>query len=88
MAHTPHVIWIGAILGVLFGWAGIFFAACLWLFMALARLAYALIMLTAKVLLAISALIAQLILYLYRRLTQPAATPDGLTPKRRRARKQ
>ena len=61
------MIWIGAILGALFGWAGIFFAACFWLFMALARLAYALIVLTAKVLLAIGTLIAQLIAYLFRR---------------------
>ena len=60
------MIWIGAILGALFGWAGIFFAACLWLFMALARLVYALIVLIAKVLIAIGALIAQLIAYLFR----------------------
>ena len=83
-AHTPHVIWIGAILGALFGWAGIFFAACMWLFMALARLAFALIMFAAQVLIAISALIAELIVYLYRRLTRPPTTPDGLTPKRRK----
>ena len=76
------MIWIGAILGALFGWAGIFFAACLWLFMALARLAYALIVLSAKVLIAIGALVAQLIVYLFRRLTQPAAISDGPTPKR------
>ena len=76
------MIWIGAILGALFGWAGIFFAACMWLFMALARLAFALIMFAAQVLIAISALIAELIVYLYRRLTRPPATPDGLTPKR------
>ena len=78
------MIWIGAILGALFGWAGIFFAACFWIFLALARLAYDLVMLAVKLLLAISALIAQLIVYLYRRLTRPPATPDGLTPKRRR----
>jgi len=41
-------------------------------------------MFAAQVLIAISALIAELIVYLYRRLTRPPATPDGLTPKRRR----
>ena len=78
------MIWIGAILGAAFGWVGIFVAACFWLFMALARLTYALIVFAAQVLIAISTLISELIVYLYKRLTRPPAAPDGLTPKRRR----
>ena len=80
-------------MGAFFGLAGIFVAACLYLFYALAKLAFLLATFAAQVILAISSLIARLIIYVYhqirrRNATSPAAprtrkrVPAGLKPTR------
>ncbi len=80
-------------MGAFFGLAGIFVAACLYLFYALVKLVFLLATLTAQLIFAISGLIARAIIYLYqliraRNPTPPAAprtrkrVPAGLKPKR------
>ena len=80
-------------MGAIFGLAGIFAAACLYLFYALVKLVFLLATFTAQLIFAISGLIARAIIYLYhliraRNATPPAAprttkrVPAGLKPKR------
>ncbi len=80
-------------MGAFFGLAGIFVAACLYLFYALVKLLFLLATFAAQLIFAISGLIARAIVYLYhlisaRNATLPAAprttkrVPAGLKPKR------
>ena len=80
-------------MGAFFGLAGIFAAACLYLFYALVKLVFLLAAFAAKLIFAISGLIARAIIYAYhqirrRNATPPAAprtkrrVPAGLKPKR------
>ena len=80
-------------MGAIFGLAGIFAAACLYLFYALVKLVFLLATFAAQLIFAISGLIARLIIYVYRQIrsrnaTPPAAprtkkrVPDGLKPTR------
>ena len=80
-------------MGAFFGLAGIFVAACLYLFYALVKLVFLLATFAAQLIFAISGLIARLIIYVYhlirsRNATPPAApstrkrAPAGLKPKR------
>jgi len=64
-------------MGAFFGLAGIFVAACLYLFYALVKLVFLLAAFAAQLIFAISGLIARLIIYAYRRFSQrtPAAIP-------------
>ena len=64
-------------MGAIFGLAGIFAAACLYLFYALVKLVFLLATFAAQLIFAISGLIARLIIYAYRRFSQgtPAAIP-------------
>jgi hypothetical protein len=81
------------LVGAFFGLAGIFVAACLYLFYALVKLVFLLATFTAQLIFAISGLIARAIIYLYhliraRNATPPAAprtkkrVPAGLKPTR------
>ena len=80
-------------MGAFFGLAGIFAAACLYLFYALVKLVFLLATFTAQLIFVISGLIARAIIYLYhlvraRSATPPSAprtkkrVPAGLKPKR------
>ena len=80
-------------MGAFFGLAGIFAAACLYLFYALVKLVFLFATFAAQLIFAISGLIARAIIYLYhqirsRNATSPAAprtrkrVPAGLKPTR------
>ena len=80
-------------MGAIFGLAGIFVAACLYLFYALVKLVFLLAAFAAQLIFAISGLIARAIIYTYhqirsRNATPPAVprtkkrVPTGLKPKR------
>lgn len=80
-------------MGAFFGLAGIFVAACLYLFYALVKLVFLLAAFTGQLIFAISGLIARAIIYVYhliraRNATPPAAprikkrVPAGLKPTR------
>ena len=80
-------------MGAIFGLAGIFVAACLYLFYALVKLVFLLAAFAAQVIFAISGLIARAMIFTYhqicsRNATPPAAprskdrVPAGLKPKR------
>ena len=64
-------------MGAIFGLAGIFAAACLYLFYTLVKLVFLLATFAAQLILAISGLIARAIIYVYRRFSQrtTAAVP-------------
>jgi len=55
------VFWVGGLVGAFFGLAGIFVAACLYLFYALVKLVFLLAAFTAQLIFAISGLIARAI---------------------------
>ena len=61
-------------MGAIFGLAGIFAAACLYLFYALVKLVFLLATFAAQLIFSISGLIARLIIYAYRRFSQRAPT--------------
>ena len=61
-------------MGAIFGLAGIFAAACLYLFYALVKLVFLLATFAAQLIFAISGLIARLIIYAYRRFSQKTPT--------------
>ena len=71
------MFWAGGLIGAIFGLAGIFAAACLYLFYALIKLVFLLAAFAAQLIFAISGLIARAIIYTYHRFSQgtPAATP-------------
>ncbi len=80
-------------MGAFFGLAGIFVAACLYLFYALVKLVFQLAAFTARLIFAVSGLIARVIIYVYhliraRNATSPAQprtkkrVPAGLKPTR------
>jgi hypothetical protein len=71
------MFWAGGLIGAIFGLAGIFVAACLYLFYALIKLVFLLAAFTAQLIFAISGLIARAIIYLYHRLSRqtPAHIP-------------
>jgi predicted lipid-binding transport protein (Tim44 family) len=71
------MFWAGGLMGAIFGLAGIFAAACLYLFYALIKLVFLLAAFAAQLIFAISGLIARAIIYAYRRFSQrtPTAIP-------------
>ena len=80
-------------MGAIFGLAGIFAAACLYLFYALVKLVFLLATFAAQLIFAISGLIARAIIYVYHQIRSRNATPPtaprtrkrvpaGLKPKR------
>ena len=71
-------------MGAIFGLAGIFVAACLYLFYALAKLAFLLATFAAQVILAISSLIARLIIYVYHQIRSRNAAPPAAPRTKRR----
>ena len=62
-------------MGAIFGLAGIFAAACLYLFYALVKLVFLLATFAAQLIFAISGLIARLIICLYHQTRSQNATP-------------
>ena len=64
-------------MGAIFGLAGIFAAACLYLFYALVKLVFLLATFAAQLIFAISALIARLIIYVYHQIRDRNATPPA-----------
>ena len=70
------MFWIGGLIGAIFGLAGIFVAACLYLFYALVKLVFLLATFAAQLIFAISGLIARLIIYVYRQIRDRNATPS------------
>ena len=71
-------------MGAIFGLAGIFAAACLYLFYALIKLVFLLAAFTAKLIFAISGLIARLIIYVYHQIRSRNATPPPAPRTKRR----
>ena len=61
-------------MGAIFGLAGIFAAACLYLLYALVKLVFLLATFAAQLIFSISGLIARLIIYAFRRFSQRAPT--------------
>jgi hypothetical protein len=68
------MFWVGGLIGAIFGLAGIFAAACLYLFYALIKLVFLLAAFAAQLIFAISGLIARAIIYAYRRFSERAPT--------------
>ncbi len=64
-------------MGAFFGLAGIFAAACLYLFYALVKLVFLLAAFSAKLIFAISGLIARAIIYTYHQIRSRNATPPA-----------
>jgi len=64
------MFWAGGLIGAIFGLAGIFVAACLYLFYALIKLVFLLAAFAAQLIFAISGLIARALIYVYRRFSQ------------------
>jgi hypothetical protein len=65
------------LVGAFFGLAGIFVAACLYLFYALVKLVFLLATFTAQLIFAISGLIARAIIYTYHQIRSRNATPPA-----------
>ena len=70
-------------MGAIFGLAGIFVAACLYLFYALVKLVFLLATFAAQLIFAISGLIARAIIYVYHQIRSRNATPPA-TPRTRK----
>ena len=62
-------------MGAIFGLAGIFAAACLYLFYALVKLVFLLATFTGQLIFAISGLIARAIIYVYHQIRSRNTTP-------------
>ena len=71
-------------MGAFFGLAGIFAAACLYLFYALAKLVFLLATFAAQLIFAISGLIARAIIYTYHQIRRRNATPPAAPRTRKR----
>ena len=71
-------------MGAIFGLAGIFAAACLYLFYALVKLVFLLATFAAQLIFAISGLIARLIIHVYRQIRSQNATPPAAPRARKR----
>ena len=71
-------------MGAIFGLAGIFVAACLYLFYALVKLVLLFATFTAQLIFAISGLIARLIIYVYHQIRSRNATPPAAPRARKR----
>ena len=71
-------------MGAFFGLAGIFAAACLYLFYALVKLVFLLATFAAQLIFAISGLIARLIIYTYHQIRARNATPPAEPRTRKR----
>ena len=71
-------------MGAFFGLAGIFVAACLYLFYALVKLVFLLATFAAQLIIAISGLIARAIIYLYHQIRSRNATPPVAPRTRKR----
>ena len=71
-------------MGAIFGLAGIFAAACLYLFYALVKLVFLLATFTAQLIFAISGLIARAIIYVYHQIRSRNATPLAAPRTRKR----
>ena len=71
------MFWVGGLIGAIFGLAGIFAAACLYLFYALVKLVFLLAAFAAQLIFAISGLIARLIIYVYQQIRSRNATPPA-----------
>ena len=71
-------------MGAFFGLAGIFVAACLYLFYALVKLVFLLATFAAQLIFAISGLIARAIIYVYHQIRDRNATPLAAPRTRKR----
>ena len=71
-------------MGAIFGLAGIFAAACLYLFYALIKLVFLLATFAAQLIFAISGLIARLIIYAYQQIRNRNATPPAAPRNKKR----
>ena len=71
-------------MGAIFGLAGIFAAACLYLFYALVKLVFLLATFAAQLIFAISGLIARAIIYVYHQIRSRNATPPVAPRTRKR----
>ena len=71
-------------MGAFFGLAGIFAAACLYLFYALVKLVFLLATFAAQLIFAISGLIARAIIYVYHQIRDRNATPPAAPRTRKR----
>jgi hypothetical protein len=79
------VFWIGGLVGAFFGLAGIFVAACLYLFYALVKLVFLLATFVAQLIFAISGLIARAIIYSYHLIrSRNTASPTDIALAKRR----
>ena len=61
------MLWIGAIFGALFGWIGILVAALFWATLAVIKLIWVLSVFAFQLLLAVGALLARAIIWLFTR---------------------
>ena len=72
-------------MGAIFGLAGIFAAACLYLFYALVKLVFLLATFAAQLIFTISGLIARAIIYVYHQIRDRNATPPAAPRTKKRA---
>ena len=71
-------------MGAIFGLAGVFAAACLYLFYALVKLVFLLAAFAAQLIFAISGLIARAIIYTYHQIRSQNATPPAASRTKKR----
>jgi hypothetical protein len=71
------MLWIGAIFGALFGWIGILVAALFWATLAIIKLIWVLSVFAFQLLLAIGALLARAIIWLFNRVSDRVATKNA-----------
>jgi hypothetical protein len=77
MRQTLHMLWIGAIFGALFGWIGILFAALFWATLAVFKLIWVLSVFAFQLLLAVGALLARAIIWLFNQVSDRVATRNA-----------
>jgi len=70
------MLWIGAIFGALFGWIGILVAALFWATLAVIKLIWALALFAFQLLLAVGALLARALIWLFHWASQRMAAPS------------
>jgi hypothetical protein len=71
------MLWIGAIFGALFGWIGILVAALFWATLAIFKLVWVLTVFGFQLLLAVGAVLARAIVWLFNQVSDRTATRNA-----------
>jgi hypothetical protein len=77
------MLWIGAIFGALFGWIGILVAAFFWATLAIIKLIWVLSVFAFQFLLAVGAVLARAVIWLFHWASKRMASPTPAPPARK-----